>query len=168
MMKRRIFSHKRIVFVLIGLCFAVGGFFIGMGSMVYLITPKISEKEKDALSYEAIMGKNSSQILEKSREYISINQVISFDDSQSEGAANIVNKKENDMSITISLYLDRDGRLLYASDLVDPGFHIEKIRLTERLSAGEYACTAVYRFYREADDQFSGETASKTVIVIRN
>lgn len=82
------------------------------------------------------------RVVEEGMVNVAINTVVVFEDGGAEGSLGIENVKENPFYMRVVLTNDADGSVLYESAGLKPGQYIDKITLTQRLPAGEYACTA--------------------------
>ena len=54
----------------------------------------------------------------------------------------------NEYYLKFEIYLDDTNEMIYSSDLVSPGYHIEDITLSRGLNVGDYSATVVIRPYR--------------------
>ena len=132
------------------------GFLIGIMGMQFVKGHQILGKEKN--SKHLITG----------MERVSVEQEIYFDSKSAIGEAQITNPIDNDMLVTASIWLDRDGTLLYQSDIIEPGHYIERIQLLMELGPGSYAGTVIWKFYQLESEAFIGETADKIIIIMKN
>jgi len=75
---------------------------------------------------------------------VSINARVVFEDGTGEGTIGIENIPQNRYYCRVILKRDDNGSILYESKGIKPGQYIDKIKLKNRLEAGQYACTAVF------------------------
>lgn len=108
-----------------------------------------------------------NQELVRNMNHVSLEREIYLDYSDSPGEARIANDSRNSFSCTVKIVRDATGEVFYESDLIEPGYYIEEIRLTGGLKQGFYPCTAVWSFYTQGGE-YAGETAWKVVVIIKS
>lgn len=66
--------------------------------------------------------------------------------AQEDGLAElrIENNLQNRYIMQVTIYLDENGKEIYRTDLIDPGYYIQQAELDTHLDPGEYAATAVF------------------------
>lgn len=159
------------------ICLLAGSFLTGMGLQKMFNNQKTrKEYAKSELEWkqELAEGENDAvvrdlrnQELVKNMKYVFLERQIYFDHSDAPGEARIANDKMNHFSCTVRIVRDATGEVIYESDLIEPGYYIEEIRLTGGLKQGFYPCTAVWNFYTQGKE-YAGETAWKVVIIIKS
>ena len=98
---------------------------------------------------------------------VSISSSIAFDDGQAEGEARIENVPGNRVDQKVVITLDDTGEVLYASKALEPGTHVQRIRLSRDLDPGTYAATAVFTGYdRETHAQRGSAGVQVTLHVL--
>lgn len=167
----------RYYWTTIALLFLLTGmFFAGMGLQRYIIDQEIRSSYKNSsliwkqemaegLKVEEARDLRNRQLVQ-SMNYVSMEREIYFDNADSAGEARISIGKESAFCCTATLIRDATGEELYRSGIIEPGHYIESIYLTSKLKQGYYPCTVIWSFYTE-NDEYAGETARKTVVVIR-
>lgn len=162
----------------LALLFLLTGMFLaGMGLQRYIMNLEIRDSYKNSAliwKQEMAAGMEAEEArdlrnrqLIQSMDYVAIEQEIYFDHSDAPGEARIFNNKESAFGCTVTLIRDATGEEIYHSDIIEPGHFIESIHLKSRLKQGYYPCTVIWSFYME-NDEYIGETARKTVVVIKH
>lgn len=95
-----------------------------------------------------------------------INGNISFETGTSKGVLFIENPKENTCLLKVKLTLDQDGKVLYKTGYLKPGYGIGKDRLREDLPKGEYEATAQFTAYDLSREE-TGKAQAGIRITIR-
>ena len=159
------------------ICLLAGSFFVGMGLQKMFSNQKTrKEYARSELEWkqelaegedDAIVRDLRNQELVKNMKYVSLERQIYFDYSDASGEARIANDIKNDFGCKVRIVRDATGEVVYASDLIEPGYYIEKINLTGGLKQGFYPCTAVWSFYTKGEE-YAGETAWKLVVIIKS
>lgn len=98
---------------------------------------------------------------------VSLERQLYFDHTDTLGEARIANDIRNKFSCSVRIVRDATGEVVYKSDLIEPGYYIEKIHLTGGLKQGSYPCTAIWSFYTQKEE-YAGETAWKVVVIIKS
>lgn len=106
------------------------------------------------------------RVVEEGMFNISIASSIVFEGSDQEGAARIENVESNRYHMQVELRLDKTGEVIYASDLIRPGYSIEKIRLNRRLDPGEYNATATFSAITQEEMQLYGQAAAQVRLFV--
>lgn len=68
------------------------------------------------------------------------------------------------MSVTLSR--DDTGEVLYASGLIEPGYHIQAVPLETVLPGGSYTATALFTAYDLETEQPAGQAAARVRITV--
>lgn len=105
-----------------------------------------------------------NQTVEEGMLAISIAPSVTFADGSTEGDLRIENPPGNRFDVRVTIALD-DGRVVYATDAVEPGWCIERDRLDVELSAGTYSATATFTAYDEHDAEMGSAAARMTLVV---
>ncbi|MBE7718094.1 hypothetical protein [Lacrimispora indolis] len=158
-------------------CLLAGSFFAGMGLQKIVGSQKLrKEYATSELQWKqelaegedaAIVRDLRNQELVENMKYVSLERQIYFDYADAFGEARIANGSENKFSCTVRIVRDATGEVVYESDLLEPGYYIEKIRLAGGLKQGFYPCTAVWDFYTQGEE-YAGETAWNVVVIIKS
>lgn len=161
----------------IALLFLLTGMFLtGIGIQRYIMDQEIRNSYKNSSliwKQEMYEGMNveeardlRNQQLINSMDYMSMEREIYFDNSDAAGEARISNSKGSTFGCTVTLIRDATGEEIYRSKIIEPGYYIESIYLNSSLKKGYYPCTIILSFYTELDE-YVGETAKKTIVVIK-
>ncbi|MGN0635600.1 MAG: hypothetical protein ACI4I5_05200 [Acutalibacteraceae bacterium] len=93
---------------------------------------------------------------------------IIFRNCTSFGALILANPESNDCDLVATIF-DKDGRILYRSDGIEPGKYLSQIRLMQGLQAGEYSCRLyVTGFDRETQKAVGVQYTKLKIIVEEN
>lgn len=154
-----------------------GGFLTGYGVQQFLVNQyKIAEYEESNVLWKRKLAEGTRQDvawdlrnleLIEHMKHISMERELFFEDGNETGEARISNGSDSMFASRVTLIRDATGEVIYQSGLIEPGYYIEKIRLESKLKKGYYPCTAIWGFYAQ-DTEYIGETAWKTVVVIKN
>ncbi|MGL4607654.1 MAG: hypothetical protein ACRCU3_09345 [Eubacteriaceae bacterium] len=138
---------------------------ISLGSFYFKM--KSVDWDLEAKSMEALVKETTNQQLNDGLKWVSIEKELTFDTGTSQGEARISNPPESQCLVSVSIISDKDGKVLYESRIIEPGYYIEMINLVEDLEKGDYVCTALWNFY-SMDEEFIGEAATKMSVTIKN
>lgn len=151
------------------MCLLTGSFFFGIGTAGFwdqkwgrkndfpLRTHTETPYERD----------RRNTLLAENMKYVSVEKELVFESETQTGYAGISNGIESSMSCRLTVILDKTGEVLYQSQLIDPGYYLENIRLDGELQTGYYPCTALWSFYEGESDLQAGNTAEKIVVIVR-
>lgn len=146
----------------------LGGFFDGFGQSK-------RQRDRDAamgqLPYKSAeeMQAGINQVVEEGMFNISINSNPIFEDGRTEGNLGIENIPGNQYLMQVTITLDDTGQTVYESGLIEPGYYIDKAKLTMPLAAGEYPATALFTAVNpENETDEIGTGAANIVISIKN
>lgn len=78
--------------------------------------------------------------------------------------AYFANQAGNTCAAALELRRMDTNAVIAQTDLLDPGYYLEKVRLTEELPAGEYECLAVFHFYWMENDVYVGSGARQMLL----
>lgn len=106
-----------------------------------------------------------NQTLAEAMKHTTIEQEVYVKDNT--GYAGISVSPESPLGCMVTLLRSATGERLYESGFIEPGHYIEEILLEEKLPKGYYPCTVVWSFYTK-EEEYVGETASVTVVVVKN
>lgn len=107
-----------------------------------------------------------NRVVEEGMFNISIASSILFDSPTAEGQARIENIHANHYHMQVDITLDDTGELIYSSNLIRPGYSIEKIKLSKRLAPGEYEATALFSAITQEELQLLGQAAAQIKLYI--
>ena len=99
---------------------------------------------------------------------VSISSSIAFDDGRAEGEARIENVPGNRVDQKIVITLDDTGEVLYESKALEPGTHVQRIRLSRDLDPGSYAATAVFTGYDRETHAQRGSAGVQVMLHVLN
>ncbi len=97
---------------------------------------------------------------------ISIAAVITFPDGNSEGEARIENIASNPMDQKVTITLEDTGETVYESGALAPDQHIQTIKLSKSLAAGEYKALATFTGYDRETHKQTGQAAAKITLSV--
>lgn len=140
---------------------------LGLGIIVMIVQNRPQPLNPEANEIKLEQREDDNQRLMQGMAAVSIEKEIYFDGSTAKGAARIENMPENTMLATVTMILDSDGSTVYRSDIIEPGYYIEEIVLQQSLQKGAHTCTVVWEFYDQESELLIGETAMKTVVIIK-
>lgn len=157
--------------LLIGIVLALLLLAIGTGTVLFAHYQSQPKFERYQFDTSAMLGRiqnmteqeiqqELNRVVEEGMFNISIASSIVFEDAQAEGEARIENVPSNRYHMQVDIRLDETGELVYASDLIRPGYSIEKIRLNKKLAPGEYAATATFSAITQQEMQLFGQAAA--------
>lgn len=106
-----------------------------------------------------------NQTLAEGMKHTTIEQEIYVRDGC--GYAGISVSGGSPLGCVVTLLRDATGEQLYESGFIEPGHYIKEINLEGRLRKGYYPCTVVWSFYT-IEEEYVGETASASVVVVEN
>ena len=98
---------------------------------------------------------------------ISINSVLEFETGESEGLLRIENSEKNHYTMVVEMYLNDTGERIYQSGGIKPGYFLEKARLDQALTKGDYPVTVHFKAYDD-DGNYIGEANAETVVRVLN
>ena len=78
----------------------------------------------------------------------------------------IENPPENTNRFTVTIRRDDTGEVLYASGLIEPGYHIQAVPLETVLPGGSYTATALFTAYDLETEQPAGQAAARVRITV--
>lgn len=90
---------------------------------------------------------------------------ITFRNCTSFGALILANPQSNDCDLVATIF-DKDGRILYRSDGIEPGKYLSQIRLMEGLQAGEYPCRLYVTGFDRQTQKAVGVQYTKLKIIV--
>lgn len=134
------------------------GFLVLMG--ISLITGGV------ILLSKKIVETNNEDKLPKTQLAIKINSYIDFENSKSEGIANIENNKKNSSDIVVKILLKETNEEVYESKKLKPGEKVEEIKLSKKLPKGKYK--AIAYFYAYQNDEYLGKSGAMISLNINN
>ena len=74
------------------------------------------------------------------------------------------NGEENNCAVAVELSLFESGEALAATDLIDPGWRLETLKLETELETGEYPCLARCNFYTVEGNVFLGQSTRQLLL----
>ncbi|WP_302760334.1 hypothetical protein [Christensenella hongkongensis] len=138
-------------------------------------TPQTRQERDRAALQGQLPGKSAedieatlNQVVAEGMLNITINPSPVFENGNVEGTLNIENIPGNHYSTQVTITRDDTGEVVYESKLIDPGYYIEKAKLSTALPQGQYACTAVFTAVDMETDDELGTAAAKVTLNILN
>ena len=97
---------------------------------------------------------------------ISINPDIRMTSGRAEAELRVENIPANRHLMSVTLSRDDTGEVLYASGLIEPGYHIQAVPLETVLPGGSYTATALFTAYDLETEQPAGQAAARVRITV--
>lgn len=97
---------------------------------------------------------------------ISIASTVQMADGSSPAELRIENVPGNRYLMRVTIVLDDTGQQIYATELIEPNFHIQQDLLDVDLDAGTYEATALFYAYDPDTEEQVGTAAAKIAIVV--
>ena len=97
---------------------------------------------------------------------ISINPDIRMTSGRAEAELRVENIPANHHLMSVTLSRDDTGEVLYASGLIEPGYHIQAVPLETVLPGGSYTATALFTAYDLETEQPAGQAAARVRITV--
>ena len=82
------------------------------------------------------------------------------------GELYIQNPEHNAYPINVVIALDDDGKEVYSSGAVEPGYEITSAQLDETLAKGDYPATATFSIYDPVTKQKQGQVQASITIKV--
>ncbi|MBQ7895393.1 MAG: hypothetical protein IJ364_02410 [Oscillospiraceae bacterium] len=104
-----------------------------------------------------------NNIVEEGMFRISIaSDIIAVEDGKAQ--LRIENNLQNRYIMQVSIYLDENGKEIYSTDLIDPGYYIQEAELDEHLDPGEHAATAIFTALYPDTEEIVGTVGANVTI----
>ena len=168
MKKKKKWSILLIIILLIG---------IAGGAFVYMQMNNKDRLARDESALGGILpGKSPNEIEELLNEKVAegmVNIGIQaepvFEKGGKKGKIGIENTPGNKYSFQVDIIMDKTGKTLYSSGLIEPEHYVEYISLNQTLKEGEHPATAVFTTYSfdETEDEIA-KTEVKLTLVVRD
>ena len=97
---------------------------------------------------------------------ISINPDIRMTSGRAEAELRVENIPANHHLMSVTLSRDDTGEVLYASGLIEPGYHIQAVPLETVRPGGSYTATALFTAYDLETEQPAGQAAARVRITV--
>ena len=107
-----------------------------------------------------------NRVVEEGMFNISIASAIVFESPESEGEARIENVAANNYHMQVDIVLDESGETVYSSKLIQPGYSIGNIKLSEKLEPGEYEATAIFSAITKDDMKLFGTAGAQIKLYV--
>ena len=107
-----------------------------------------------------------NRVVEEGMFNISIASAIVFEAPDAEGEARIENVAANNYHMQVDIILDESGETVYSSKLIQPGYSIENIKLSEKLEPGEYEATAIFSAITKNDMKLFGTAGAQIKLYV--
>ena len=135
---------------------------------------KGGQREADALQgsinhmTEEEIQKALNDIVDEGMFRISIaSDIIAIENGKAE--LRIENNIQNRYIMQVSIYLDENGKEIYSTDLIDPGYYIQSAELDKHLEPGTYAATAIFTaLYPDTEEIVGTAGANVKIHVFEN
>lgn len=121
------------------------------------ILPDMTEEEiQDALNRKVAEGMLN----------VSMNPTPIFPDGKSPGNVRFQNIQGNRYSITVTLVRSDTEEAILSTNLIDPGYYVEEMKLDTPLPAGKYLCVANVAAYDPESLTPIGETGMQVLVTV--
>ena len=107
-----------------------------------------------------------NRVVEEGMFNISIASAIVFESPDAQGEARIENVAANNYHMQVDIILDESGETVYSSKLIQPGYSIEHIKLSEKLEPGEYEATAIFSAITKEEMQLFGTAGAQIKLYV--
>lgn len=165
-------KKKVWLFLLLLILFAI------IGLLTSLLLKKPEESKLGMREGNAVLGQfkgkteeeiqeELNRVVEKGMFNISINPDIVMQNGESEADVRIENVPGNQYLMGVTIKLDSTGEVLYKSGLIEPNYHVQKVKLSKVLSKGTYEATAVFTAYELETEAETGTAAAKITISVK-
>ena len=127
------------------------------------INNKNKDMQKGSLNFNSgITQEILNEQADKTRFIVMVNTNIVVSD----GEANLMieNPEENSNKCLVDIY-DENDRLIYQSDIIPPGYYIEKAKLFEHMDSGEHTGKAVFNILNDNSETKSTATVKINLTV---
>lgn len=142
----------------------VSGFGLGMLGMEQYVRYQGLSREEGAISLA--MREQNNTILLAGMQWVTAEQELYIVGEEQSGEARIANAPESTLLASFAILRESDGAILYESEIIEPGQHIETIHPKQRLSKGTYGCTGIWSFYDLETEEYIGEAAMKLTVIV--
>lgn len=106
------------------------------------------------------------RVVEEGMFDISIASDVTFADGRAEGDVRIENVPGNRYLMKVELVADGTGGTLYESGVIEPGYHIQSVRLDVDPGPGEHVCTAVFTALDPQTEDVVGTAAAQVRVTV--
>lgn len=121
------------------------------------ILPDMTEEEiQDALNRKVAEGMLN----------VSMNPTPVFPDGKSPGNVRVQNIQGNRYAITVTLVRSDTQETILTTNLIDPGYYVEEMKLDKPLPKGKYLCVANVTAYDPESLALIGETGMQVLITV--
>lgn len=100
--------------------------------------------------------------------YMTISMAVNPVLKNGEADLQIYNDPLNEHSQIVEIYEDATGDLLYRSGIIPVGYSISSAPLLKSLSAGDYACTAIFQSVDSNTGELFGKAAANIKLTVIN
>lgn len=115
---------------------------------------------------EAEIQAELDKVVQEGMFNISINPDIRMTSGRAEAELRVENIPANHHLMSVTLSRDDTGEVLYASGLIEPGYHIQAVPLETVLPGGSYTATALFTAYDLETEQPTGQAAARVRITV--
>lgn len=115
---------------------------------------------------EAEIQAELDKVVQEGMFNISINPDIRMTSGRAEAELRVENIPANHHLMSVTLSRDDTGEVLYASGLIEPGYHIQAVPLETVLPGGSYTATALFTAYDLETEQPAGQAAARVRITV--
>lgn len=108
-----------------------------------------------------------NRVVEKGMFNISINPDVIMSNGESEAEIRVENVPGNQYLMKVSIALDGTGEVIYTSGLIEPNYHVQKVKLSKVLSKGSHLATATFTAYDMETEDEAGSAAAKLNFIVK-
>ncbi|MEG1753556.1 MAG: hypothetical protein RR234_06545 [Christensenella sp.] len=109
-----------------------------------------------------------NQVVSEAMMNVYVNPNTIFPDGETEGNLRIENIPGNNYAVTVELIRDDNGKAVYTSGLIDPGYFVENVKLDVDLDAGKYPALALFTAYDIKTGEKMGSAGVRVNISVQN
>ena len=161
-------EKKNIILILaiLLLLFGISGYFyFNKKQNAPMISADLLPEVGDAT--DRVVAKKAQEIADENYFTLSINPIIEFENSDSEGNIGIINPATNVFPISVNITKEDSKELLYSSGAIYPNQEIRKGKLKKALPKGEYKAIATVDIFDPKTKEKEATTEAKLTIIIK-
>lgn len=123
--------------------------------------------ELPGMSEEDILNMLNEKVDEGSFQ-ININSELNFESGTAKGDVRILNSPNNHYLLVVEIYLKENGKRIYKTGAIEPGYYIEQDTLDVELEKGDYPVSIHFKNYDVKSEQFVGEAVAENIVHINH
>ncbi|MEG1011214.1 MAG: hypothetical protein RRZ93_02935 [Ruthenibacterium sp.] len=128
--------------------------------------------QRDAAAKAGIMpGMSDTEIADRLNRIVKdseVNVTMNAQPVLKDGTLNVAieNIPANRFAFRVKVVMDKSQKELFETDIIDPGYYIESVKISEKLAPGTYDATASFTCYDPESLQIAGNTGLKIVVLV--